>query len=54
MNNEYIVQPLDPLEISFSKDKCNINCTLKPINAMLLDTNDQIKSSQIKSGFEPV
>lgn len=30
MSNEYILEPLDPLEISFSKDKCNCTGTPKP------------------------
>jgi hypothetical protein len=39
MNNEYILEPLDPLEISFSKDKCYVNTTPKPIKAVLPNTN---------------
>ena len=40
MSTEYILEPLNPLEISFSKDKCNVSGTPRPVKQEVLPTTN--------------
>lgn len=54
MDNEYFFEPLDPLEISFSKDKCNFSGTPKPSPSakdkenVLPDTDSSLRYIEIR------